>query len=198
MARPPEPQKRRELARRAIRVLQHEGLELSMSRLAEVLEVKRPTLLYHFPTRSHIVEAALEDMLTEQAMSVIAAIDAADHPIDRLYAQVRAIHDYHHGNEAYALFLGQAIATSTADRMAAIIEVGNRVFAAHRDAQAKGVRQGIEDGLVEPCNVEALMSLLRAVTDGLVVQRVMTGLELEPVHKFLWERVLQPLKRQPN
>lgn len=195
MARPPEPEKRRELARRAIRVLRHEGLDLSMSRLAEILEVKRPTLLYHFPTKGQIVEEALEDMLTEQAGRVVAAIAEQRHPIDRLFAQMKAVHAFHHGNEGYALFLGQAIATSSQDRMAAIIHIGNRVFEAHRNAQADAVRQGIADGLVHDCDVDALMATLRAVQDGLMVQRVMNGLDLAPVHEFIWEHVLRPLKR---
>lgn len=195
MARPPEPEKRRELARRAIRVLQHEGLELSMSRLAEILELKRPTLLYHFPTKGQIVEEALEDMLTQQAQSVLAEVAKHDHPIDRLYAQMKAVHGYHHGNEAYALFLGQAIATSSQDRMAAIIEIGNRVFEAHRNAQAEAVRRGIAEGIVHDCDVDALMATLRAAQDGLMVQRVMTGLDLEPVHDFFWAHLLRPLKR---
>lgn len=198
MARPPEPEKRRELARRAIRVLQHEGLGVSMSKLAQRLEVKRPTLLYHFPTKSQIVEEALEDMLTEQAMSVLSAIAGEEHPIDRLFAQMKAVHGFHHGREAYALFLGQAIATSSGDRMAAIIEIGNRVFEAHRRAQAAAVRAGIEAGLVHDCDVDALMATLRAVQDGLIVQRVMLGLDLEPVHDFIWEQLLRPLKRAPG
>ena len=37
MSRPPEPEKRRELASRAVAVLAIEGLEVSMQRLAEVL-----------------------------------------------------------------------------------------------------------------------------------------------------------------
>lgn len=196
MARPPEPEKRRELARRAMRVLQREGLELSMSRLAERLEVKRPTLLYHFPAKSHIVEEALADMLIEQSRSVLRAIERHDHPIDRLFAQVQAVHAFHHGNEGYALFLGQAIATSARDRMAAIVDIGNRVFEAHRHAQAERVREGIAAGIVHPCDVDALMAVVRAVQDGLVVQRVMTGLDLGPVHEWLWAHVLRPLKRE--
>ncbi|MCA9619971.1 MAG: TetR/AcrR family transcriptional regulator [Myxococcales bacterium] len=194
MARPLDTDKRRDLARRAVRVLQHEGLEIPMSRLADALEVKRPTLLYHFPTRSHIIEQALEDMLVDQAQAVLATVAEHSHPIDRLYAQIRAIHEFHDGNEARALFLGQAIAACSQDRMLAIIDIGNRVFAAHREANAERVREGIAQGLVRPCDVDALMATIRAVTDGLVVQRVMTGLDLEPVHTFFWEHVLAPLK----
>lgn len=198
MARPPEPEKRRELARRAVAVLQHRGLDLSMAQLAEALEIKRPTLLYHFPTKSHIVEAALEDLLTEQAAFVLDRVARHEHPIDRLYAQVCAVHAFHHEREGRIVFLSQAIAASAGTRMAAIIEVGNRVFEAYRRAAADRIRKGIAEGTVAPCDPDALMALIRAVTDGLMVQRVMTNLDLKPVHQFLWEAVLRPLKRAPT
>jgi AcrR family transcriptional regulator len=196
MARPPEDEKRRELARRAVAVLQREGLEISIARLAEILEIKRPTLLYHFPTKSHIIEVALEDLLTEQAAFVLAQIAPHHHPIDRLDAQLRAVHAFHHGREARIVFLSQAIAACAGDRMAAIIEVGNRVFAPYRQAVTEAIRCGIEEGAVAPCDADALVALVRAVTDGLLVQRVMTGLDLGPVHELLSERLLRPLNLQ--
>lgn len=198
MARLPEPEKRRELARRAVAVLQREGLEVSMSRLAQALEIKRPTLLYHFPSRSHIVEIALEDLLSEQAEFVLSRIAEHTHPIDQLYAQLRAVHEFHRGREERVVFLSQAIATSAGTRMQAIIDVGNRVFEPYRRAAADRIQQGIEDGTVKPCDPDALIALVRAVTDGLMVQRVMTGLELEPVHELLWTGLLAPLKTRPE
>ena len=197
MARPPDTEKRRELARRAVAVMQHEGVDVPMSRLAEALELKRPTLLYHFPTRGHIVAMALEDLLTEQAVFVLERISRHEHPLDRLYAQVRAVHEFHHGNEGRIVFLSQAVAAS-GGQMAEIIDVGNRVFEAHRRAAAELIRQGIEEGTVAPCDPDALIALTRAVTDGLMVQRVMTGLDLGPVHETLWTHVLEPLKRAPE
>ena len=198
MARPPEPEKRRELARQAVEVLQAEGLDVPTSRLAEALDIKRPTLLYHFPSRGHIVETALEDLLTEQAFFVIAKIEAHAHPIDRIYAQIRAIHEFHHGREARVVFLSQAIAAAGGGRMSEIIEVGNRVFEAQRKAAADRIKRGIAEGIVHPCDADALMSMARALTDGLMVQRLMTGLDLEPVHEFFWTHVLRPLKRDPE
>jgi len=198
MARLPELEKRRDLAVRAVAVLQREGLEVSMSRLAQALEVKRPTLLYHFPSRSHIVEIALEDLLSEQAEFVLKRIAEHTHPIDQLYAQLCAVHEFHRGREERVVFLSQAIATSAGTRMQAIIDVGNRVFEPYRRAAADRIRQGIRDGIVEPCDPDALIALIRAVTDGLMVQRVMTGLELEPAHELLWNGLLAPLKKEPE
>lgn len=169
-----------------------------MSRLAEALGIKRPTLLYHFPTRSHIVELALEDLLKEQAGYVLERIARHQHPIDRVQAQLCAIHAFHKGREQRIVFLSQAIAASAGPRMADIIDVGNRVFAPYREAARELIQTGIDEGLVSPCDADALMALVRALTDGLLVQRMMTGLELEPVHNFLWEHVLAPLKRQPE
>lgn len=197
MARPPEPEKRLELAREAAQVLEREGLDISTSRLAEALGLNRSTLLYHFPTRARIIETALEALLTEQAMFVLARIEKHRHPIDRLYAQLRAVHEFHHGREARIVFLSQAIAAS-GERMASIIEVGNRVFEAHRRAAADRIREGIERGIVAPCDADALVNTVRAVTDGLMVQRVMTGLDLAPVHELLWTNLLRPLKRKPE
>src|SRR5512135_1723704 len=134
MGRPAEPDKRRELARRAVAVLEREGLEISTSRLADALEVKRPTLLYHFPTLGHIVELALEDLLTEQAAYVLPRIAEHTHPVDQLYAQIRAVHAFHRGREQRVVFLSQAIAATAGKRMKEIMDVGNRVFEPYRHA----------------------------------------------------------------
>lgn len=166
-----------------------------MSRLAEILEVKRPTLLYHFPTRSHIVEVGLESLLAEQAAFVMAKVAEHDHPIDRLYAQLCAVHAFHHEQEGRIVFLSQAIAAAAGPRMQAIIDVGNRVFAPFRAAAAERVRQGIVEGTVAPCDPDALIAVIRALTDGLLVQRVMTGLPLAPTHDLVWKQLLRPLKR---
>lgn len=197
MARPAEPEKRLELARRAVDVFAREGFDVPMTRIADELGMKRPTLLYHFPTRAHIVETALQDLLVEQAAYVIGRIDEYEHPIDRLYAQIRAVHAFHHGREARITLLSQAIA-STGGRMAELIEIGNRVFEANRLAAAERIREGIREGTVAPCDADALVNLVRAVTDGLMVQRLMTGADLAPVHEFLWTHVLLPLKRTPE
>ncbi len=198
MARPADPEKRRDIARRAARVLQEHGLELSSSGLADALEIKRPTLLYYFPTKSHIVEAALEDLLTEQAIFVLGKIAEHDHPIDRLYAQLRAVHEFHRGKEARIVFLSQAIAAAAGPRLSEILEAGSRVFEPHRRAAVKQLRAGIAEGTIAECDPEALLALVRAAIDGLMIQRVTTGLNLGPVHDLIWERVLAPLKLDPK
>lgn len=196
MARPTDHNKHRSLAKRAVEVLQRRGVQISMAELARELEVKRPTLLYHFASLSHLVEFALEELLVEQMQFVLAQVANHEHPVDRIYAQLRAVHAFHDGNEARIVFLSQAIATSAGERMDNIIEVGNRVFLAGREAAAERLRQGIREGSVQACDVDALMVLLRGLTDGLLLQRVMTGVDLAPAHEMLWQTLLAPLKTQ--
>lgn len=194
MGRPAEPEKRLELARRAVAVLQREGLDVPMSRLATVLEVKRPTLLYHFPTKGHIVEVALEDLLREQMMFVLPRIVDVEHPIDRLFAQLCAMHAFQQGQEARMLFLSQAIAANGGERMTELIQIGNTVFAPYREAARAMLAEGVKQGTVRPCDPDAVMASVRALTDGLLIQRVMTGIDLAPIHKFIWAHILAPLK----
>ena len=198
MARTPDHDKRRALARRAIDILQQEGLSISTARLAELLEIKRPTLLYHFPTRGHIAELALEDLLSEQTAAILPEVLKHDHPLDQLFAQVSAIHCFHKGHEARLLFLAQAISTVGAKRMAEIIDVGNRVYEPYRQMLAQRIAEEVEAGTMVPCDPAALLALVRSVTDGLIVQRVMNGIDLGPVHELLWSRVLEPLKCTPE
>jgi AcrR family transcriptional regulator len=197
MVRPAEPEKRLELARRAVDVFAREGIDVPIARIADELGVKRPTFLYHFPTRAHVVETALQSLLVEQAEYVLARVAEHEHPIDRLYAQLSAVHAFHHGREARIALLSQAIAAS-GGRMSELVEIGNQVFEAHRRAAADRIREGIRRGIVAPCDADALVNLVRAVTDGLVVQRVMTGVDLAPIHELLWKQLLEPLKRTPK
>lgn len=198
MARPNDPAKRRDIARRAIEVLKREGMDISSTRLAQEIGIKRPTLLYHFPERISIIEMALANVLGEQAQFVVGRMMTHSHPIDQLYEQVRSVHAFHDGREERLLFLTQALAAAGSHRVSNIIAIGNQAFEAHRQALTKRLEAGIEQGIVRPCDCGSLIRICRAMIDGLMVQRVMTGCELAPIHQLLWESVLAPLKIDPQ
>ena len=195
MARPIDNEKRRELARRAVAVLQAEGLDLSFAALAERLELKRPTLLYYFPTKASIIEAALEELLLAQAAFVIPRMEAEAHPLDQLLAQLVSVHAFHQGREDRVVFLSQAVASLGMAGAQRIIDIGNQVFEAQRQVMKGRLQAAIAEGRMHPCDVDALMALLRSTVDGMMVQRFMTGCDVAPVHRFFKERVLDPLRR---
>lgn len=84
MSRPSEPKKHLNLARWTVAMLQRQGVDISTTRLAEALEIKRPTLLYPCPSQGHIAELALEDLLREQAFFVIVELSHHTHPMNPL------------------------------------------------------------------------------------------------------------------
>ena len=75
------------MAAAAVDVLQREGTVVSMARLADALDVERPTLLYPSPTKAGLGQHALVELLIDQAFFLLARIDLHEHPIDRLLAQ---------------------------------------------------------------------------------------------------------------
>ncbi|MBX3191529.1 MAG: TetR/AcrR family transcriptional regulator [Labilithrix sp.] len=196
MARPRETEKRRELAHRAAEVLEQKGLGISTEQLARELDLNRTTLLYHFPTVAEIIQTVLAELFAEQAAFVEARVAEHEHPIDRLYARVRATHGFHRGRERRLLFLTQAVAVTGGAQVTEILRGAADLFAPSRRALLEGLERGIEEGTVAPCDAKAVVSLVRAAIDGLTIQSVTEGAPLEPVHRFLWEHVLAPLKRE--
>lgn len=197
MARALDTEKRLDLAQRAVAVFQRDGLSLPAEQLARALGMKRPTLLYHFPTYADIVETALIALLTEQAMFVTAEVERHEHPIDRLFAQLRAVHAFHHGKEARVVFLTQAIAATSGARVSEILQRGAAVFESFRRGAADRVREGIAAGTVAPCDADALVDTVRALIDGLMLQRVTGGGPLDAAHELVWQHLLLPLKLTP-
>lgn len=175
-------------------VLQAQGLDLPMSRLAEALAIKRPTLHYYFPDRITIYEQALTDLMAEQVAFVVKRMTACSHPIDQLFAQIKAVHQFHHGKEDRVVFLTQALGTAESTRTSKVVATANAAFELHRQAMAQKLRDGIAEGTVAPCDPDALILLVRGLVDGLLVQRVVIGADLAPAHQLFWECVLAPLK----
>ena len=198
MGRPRDVEKTRDLALRAAAVLERDGLTISSEHLARELGIKRPTLLYHFPTHGHVVQAALTELLLEQAAFVEARVEKHDHPIDRLYARLRAVHAFHEGRETRLLFLSQAIAVTSGNRVQEIVAGAAALFEGARQDMIARIERGIEEGIVHPVDAKALVSLLRAVIDGLTIQRVVSPKSVPPAHELFWETVLLPLKREPK
>jgi AcrR family transcriptional regulator len=198
MARPPDIAKKRELALRATEVLESEGLSISYEQLSRAMGINRTTLLYHFPTHADIIQTILAGMLAEQAAFVESRVAEHEHPVDRLYARMLAVHEFHEGGEARLLFLSQAVAVTGGANVRAIVKGATDLFEEGRRALVEGLERGVAAGIVAPCDAKAIVSLTRAVIDGLSFQRVTTSGSIRPMQELFWKSVLLPLKRQPT
>ena len=113
-----------------------------------------------------------------------------------MYARLTAVNEFHKGRETRLLFLTQAIAVTAGGRAAEIITSASDLFEGARQDMISRVERGIEEGIVHPCDAKALVSLLRAVIDGLTIQRVVSPRTVPAVHELFWKTVLEPLKKQ--
>lgn len=196
MPRPRDEGRRRALATRACAVLEKEGLGISAERLAQKLGIKRPTLLYYFPEYADILQAKLTDLLAQQSAFVGERVEPEPHPVRRLYARVRAIHEFHTGRGAPLSFLIQAFITTGGAPASQLIRGASEFFDEQRSDLVRRLEVGIRDGTVHPCEPEVVVGLCRAVIDGLVIQRLTGGADPERIHALLWESVLAPLVKR--
>lgn len=196
MPRPRDEGRRRALATRACAVFEKEGLGISAERLAHKLGIKRPTLLYYFPEYSDILQAQLTELLAQQAAFVGERVEGEQHPVRRLYARVRAIHEFHAGRGRQLSFLIQAFLTTGGARASELIRGASEFFDEQRSDLVRRLRVGIRDGTVHPCEPEVVVALCRAVIDGLVIQGLSDGSDPERVHALLWDSVLAPLVKR--
>ena len=196
MVRPRETDKRLSLARRAVEVLEKRGLGTTFVQLARELGVNRTTLLYHFPNHEAIIRAVLGELLVEQASFVTERMGEHSHPIDRLYARVRAVWEFHHGRERRLVFVSQAVALMAGEAVTEVLKETATFFEADRRALVDDLTRGIEEGTVAPCDPPALVALARAVIDGLTLQSVTSDVDAGAVHELFWRSVLMPLRRE--
>ena len=195
MPRPRDEERRKDLADRACAILAREGLGISAEQLAQALGIKRPSLLYYFPTYADILMSSLVDLLMKQTAFVSERVERESHPLRQLYIRVCATHEFHEGRGEQLLFLTQAMAASGGARVTELLRSAGAVFEAQRQQLVARIETGIREGTVHPCDPDALVAMSRAIIDGVTVQRVLGGSSSERIHALLWKAVLEPLVR---
>ena len=220
MARPVSVQRRQELALAAFEAIRVRGVYgITMSELAELLGMKRPTLYWYFRDVGHVFETVLEHMLDRQRtflearMAELAApagpahaVQPArpsrppppPHPIDLLRAYADAIWAFFEKEGPLVLSLVSFWGQSEGSEPTRVLEVVNRRFLPLVTFAVASLEDGIRRGTVAPCDPRAVVDLVAAVIDGSLVHRVTRGISFQPVGKLLWDSVLAPLKRVPE
>jgi TetR/AcrR family transcriptional regulator len=192
--RPTDHQKRADIAEKAFEVLLERGVhKTSMSQLAKALEMKRPTLYWYFPTLDTLFEmvtARIEERLLQQ---VAVAMAAERHPLDQLIAILNTTTAYYEREQRALRGLVQMWTMRQQDTTL----IGQRVVV-QRAFLSELVRQGVRDGIVAPCDPEALIETVLTVLDGAVFRRVVAGTNPSIPVQFLITQVLEPLRLSPK
>lgn len=202
MARPISMQRRQELALAAFEAIRVRGVYgITMSELAELLGMKRPTLYWYFRDVGHVFETVLEHLLEQQRGFLEARLVGGGsqaesrHPCDLLRAYAEGIWAFFEKEGPLVLSLVSFWGQSEGGEPTRVLEIVNRHFLPLVSFAVAALEHGIRQGTVAPCDPRAVVDLVAAVIDGSLVHRVTRGIPFEPVAKLLWESVLAPLKR---
>ena len=199
MARSPDQERRAQIAQQAFAYLRGRGgARVTMSELAQALGMKRPTLYWYYSDIASIFEEVLTQLLQEQDGFVMARLVGIDHPIDLLLAYVRAVHEFYAGREDMIVFLLQFWAAGDPQEPTRTLSKLREHYQPRRALAVQLVESGVAAGQVAPCDARALVGLLGAMVDGLLIQRVIEQpLDLTP-HYHLIAQILEPLRRNPS
>lgn len=195
MARTIDMEKRREIARKAFLVIKARGVHrTTMADIARALEMKRPALYHYFPNLSAICRAALKGMQDDIRVFVIGRMAEHRHPIDMLGALMDAVHEFHRGSRDDVVTLFQIWAVSSDDAREALTELEREANEPHRVFLIALIENGIERGLVAPCDAEGLVDTVLTLMEGAQVFRVTHDPDTSPMLAFVREQILEPLK----
>ena len=200
MARQVDYRKREEIAQAAFEILRSKGFQkTSMSEIAKALGMKRPTLYWYFKDIGAIFETLLVRLMLDVGIHMEAHIREVNHPIDRLFAQIKAVDDFFATRESLIPCLLQLwAATGAGVDPEGAVAMTRSAFEPRRQLQIESVRAGIREGLIDDCDPEALVHLINSYIDGMLVQRIShPETSLPPVHDLIWTKLLNPLKLNP-
>lgn len=194
MPRPVNHTRRQTLAREAFALLRANPSGLKMTELAARLGLKRPTLYYYFQDTAAITEAAMTDLLARQQAHLVEQLVGRHHPVDLLDTWGEAVRTFYASNpNDLALFatimahcdarVGGPLAARLAQHLRPVQELAVRTL-----------RDGLARGLVEPCEPEAVVTLVASVIQGALLAWHTEGHDPEATLAALWSLALAPLR----
>lgn len=182
---------------RALEVLRVRGAgRTTMSELAKALGVKRPTLYFYFRDLSGLLVAALEEVYRGYALEVGARLATVEHPLLALAELARATVEYQQERRELVILLFQLWAAGGTDPEVLLARSRAAGEVLRADLVAR-VRNGIERGVVAPCDPERIVDLVLTVLDGTIVQSVTRSGGAAQAVDELCRRVLSPLIASP-
>ncbi len=199
MGRPVGLERRQEIALAAFEAIRVRGVYgVTMSELAALLGMKRPTLYFYFRDVGHVFETVLVHMLERQRAYLIERLIGVKHPIDLIQGYANAIWDFvdHEGPPLLALVTFWTHTERGEPKR--VLEVINQHFLPLLALARQQLQAGIVKGQVAPCDPDALIDLVACIIDGSLVHRITRGIEFAGVKDLLARTVLGPLKLNPE
>jgi AcrR family transcriptional regulator len=196
--RPTDHEKRKEIALAALDVVRREGIQqVTMASLAQALGLKRPTLYFYFPSIPHIFAALFEILREDELTFVGGRLAGAGHPLDALMIYLRAEHAFaaQRGLDDVTVLMASFWASGNAEDRERFRALILKDLVPARALFVALLQQGIAQGRVAPCDPDALVDMVFALQDGLLLQQTLRQLDAEPVFCLIESHLLAPLRR---
>lgn len=198
MARKVDKKKRIEMAKAAFEHLRDNNFQgVTMSSIARALDIKRSSLYWYFNDLNAIFETVLDNLLDEQDAFVINRLEGIRHPLDLVMAYVSAVHDFYTGREDIIIFMFQFWAIGSSSEAGRALDKLKAHHQPRRDMAIALFESGIESGLIRPCDPHVIVSIIGALIDGLLMQRIIDpSFDLQPRYDIILEQIINPLRPQ--
>lgn len=199
MARKPNMARRRAIARKAFEVIKARGAHrTTMSDIAAELDIKRPTLYWYFKDFGEIFDEVVRETDAALEAFVLERLAGITHPIDMLAALVEASLDFFSGRRDHVMVLFQLWALTGESGPERMGQRSREFIEPIRRELSSRLAQGIEQGLVAPCDPDTVVEMAFALIDGAHVQRVTRDVPPRTIFEGLRTYVFEPLRLEPQ
>jgi AcrR family transcriptional regulator len=130
--------------------------------------VSKGSTLYYFATKEDLFLGALEWLVERMDERIHEAIEAADHPVDKVKAVLNSV--FANANESRQFFLAYTDFVSIGTRNKRFHDLNARFYSNCCGHDREIIALGVEQGVFRNVNLEDASSMMRALVDGFMLQ----------------------------
>lgn len=192
-----EDARRKQIIESAIETIAAQGYQrATLDLIAENVNVTKGVITYHFANKDELIECVMERILQEQRQHREARVSAGSSAWEKLQAFIQADIDFFTTFPQFQTALVELWGSITTRDEKKAFE--NSAYRPPHLLLEGILRQGLSDGLFTDFNSTETAAVIIAMLDGLMVQQVFTGGQLDmqkcgqEVIRFCRQSLLQP------
>ena len=130
--------------------------------------VSKGSTLYYFATKEDLFLGALEWLVERMDQRIHEAMEAVDHPVDKVKATLNSV--FANANESRQFFLAYTDFVSIGTRNKRFHDLNARFYSNCCGHDREIISLGIEQGVFRKVNLDDASSMMRALVDGFMLQ----------------------------
>lgn len=171
-----EQARREQIVAAAVEIIATNGFgQASVAKIAEHIGIAKSVVLYHFKTKSDIIEAAVAMVFTQAAVVIVPAVAAEDSAAGKLAAYIRANAAFIGGNRTAAIAMLEIVTSYRSDDGLRLDQVAAKSVRQHQPTGDLALldplaifTEGVRSGEFRALSARFMKNALRAALDGAV------------------------------